>query len=129
MSVRVAVRFTRNFERNLDEIEAFLTQAEVPDAFDRLLEELSEQVIPMLERHPDIGRDYLARSADSIEAQLKREVVIELLNALGDSGSIREYVLTHYLILYARLPETIHLLAIRHQRQLAFDLGRADPAS
>ena len=93
MSVRVAVRFTRNFERNLDEIEAFLTQAEVPDAFDRLLEELSEQVIPMLERHPDIGRDYLARSADSIEAQLKREVVIYLLNALGDSVSIRVYVL------------------------------------
>lgn len=129
MSVRVAVRFTRNFERNLDEIEAFLTHAEAPDAFDRLLDELSEQVTPTLERHPDIGPDYLARSSDSIEAQLKRELVIERLNALGDSGDIREYVLTHYLILYARRPEAIHLLAIRHQRQLAFDLGRADPAS
>ena len=107
MSVRLAVRITGNFERDLDEIEAFLTQAEVPDAFDRLLEDLSEQVIPTLERHPDIGRNYLLRSADSIESQLKRGVVIDLLNALGDSGSIREHVLTHYLVLYARLPETI----------------------
>lgn len=129
MSVQVAVRFTRKVERNLDEIDAFLTQAEVPDAFDRLLGELSEQVIPTLERHPDIGRDHLARSPDTIEAQLKREAVIDLLNARDTSGSIREYLLTHYLILYARLPETIHLLAVRHQRQLAFDLGRADPAS
>ena len=128
MNARVAVRITGNFERKLDEIEAFLTQAEVPDELEQLLEELSEQVIPTLERHPNVGQDYLSRSADSIEAQVKRRVVIDLLNALGDSGSIREYVLTHYLILYARLPETIHLLAIRHQRQLAFDLGRADPA-
>lgn len=129
MSVRIAVRLTRNFERNLDDIEAFLTRADVPGAFDRLLDELSEQVIPTLERHPDIGRDYLVRSADSVEAHLKREAVIELLNKWVDSGSIREYVLTHYLILYIRLPQTIHLLAIRHQRQLSFDLGRANPAS
>lgn len=129
MSTRVAVRITRNFERNLDEIETFLTHADVPDAFDRLLDELSEQVIPTLERHPDIGRDYLMRPTDSIEAQLKREAVIGLLNARDDSGNIREYALKHYLILYLRLPESLHLLAIRHQRQLAFDLGRADPAS
>lgn len=129
MSTRVAVRITRNFERNLDEIETFLIHADVPDAFDRLLDELSEQVIPTLERHPDIGRDYLMRPTDSIEAQLKREAVIGLLNARDDSGNIREYVLKHYLILYLWLPESLHLLAIRHQRQLAFDLGRADPAS
>lgn len=92
MSTRVAVRITRNFERNLDEIETFLTHADVPDAFDRLLDELSEQVIPTLERHPDIGRDYLMRPTDSIEAQLKREAVIGLLNARDDSGNIREYV-------------------------------------
>lgn len=128
MSAQVAVRITRNFERNLNDIETFLARADVPGAFDRLLDELSEQVIPSLERHPDIGRDYLVRSAGSIEGQLKRDAVIELLNARDDTGSIREYVLTHYLILYARLPETLHLLAIRHQRQLVFDPGRKDPA-
>ena len=126
MSGQVTVRITRNFERNLDDIEAFLTRAEAPEAFDRLLDELSERVIPMLERHPDIGRDHLARSADSMEAQFKREAVIESLSALDAAGSIREYVLTHYLILYARLPETVHLLAIRHHRQLDFDLGKPD---
>jgi plasmid stabilization system protein ParE len=124
MSGQVTVRITRNFERNLDAIEAFLTQAEAPEAFDRLLDELSERVIPMLERHPDIGRDHLARSADSVEAQFKREAVIASLSTLDAAGSIREYVLAHYLILYAPLPETVHLLAIRHHRQLHFDLGK-----
>lgn len=128
MSGHVTVRITRNFERNLDEIEAFLTRAEAPEAFDRLLDELSERVIPMLERHPDIGRDHLARSADSMEAQFRREAVIESLSALHAAGSIREYVLAYYLILYARLPETVHLLAIRHHRQLDFDLGKPDRA-
>lgn len=128
MSGHVTVRITRNFERNLDEIEAFLTRAEAPEAFDRLLDELSDRVIPMLERHPDIGRDHLARSADSMEAQFRREAVIESLSALHAAGSIREYVLAHYLILYARLPETVHLLAIRHHRQLDFDLGKPDRA-
>ncbi len=128
MSGHVTVRITRSFERNLDEIEAFLTRAEAPEAFDRLLDELSERVIPMLERHPDIGRDHLARSADSMEAQFRREAVIESLSALHAAGSIREYVLAHYLILYARLPETVHLLAIRHHRQLDFDLGKPDRA-
>lgn len=61
-----------------------------------------------------------------MEAQFKREAVIESLSALDVAGSIREYVLTHYLILYARLPETVHLLAIRHHRQLDFDLGKLD---
>jgi plasmid stabilization system protein ParE len=126
MSGQVTVRITRNFEHNLDDIEAFLTQAEAPEAFDRLLDELSERVIPMLERHPDIGRDHLARSADSLEAQFKREAVIESLSTLDAAGSIREDVLAHYLILYARLPETVHLLAIRHHRQLGFDLGKPD---
>ena len=129
MSGQVTVRITRNFERNLDDIEAFLTRAEAPEAFDRLLDELSERVIPMLERHPDIGRDHLARSTDSMEAQLKREAVIEALSTLDAAGSIREYVLAHYLILYARLPETVHLLAIRHHRQLDFDLGKSDRSS
>lgn len=129
MSVRTPVRFTSNFERNLDDIEAFLARADVPGALDLLLDKMSEQVIPTLERHPDIGRDCLARSADSVESQFKREGVVDLLTDLDASGSIREYVLTHYLILYARLPDTIHLLAIRHQRKLPFDLGRADPAS
>lgn len=128
MSGHVTVRITRNFERNLDEIEAFLTRAEAPEAFDRLLDELSDRVIPMLERHPDIGRDHLARSADSMEAQFRREAVIESLSALHAAGSIREYVLAHYLILYARLPGTVHLLALRHHRQLDFDLGKPDRA-
>lgn len=37
------------------------------------------------------------------------------------TAELREYVTTHYLLLYARIQGTIYLLSIRHQRQLSFD--------
>jgi plasmid stabilization system protein ParE len=55
------VKFTDNFERNLEEIERFLADAELPKTFDRLLDELLEVVIPNLEHYPEIGRSFLKR--------------------------------------------------------------------
>lgn len=46
------VKFTSNFERNLEGIELFLTEVELPQAFDGLLDELLETVIPNLQRFP-----------------------------------------------------------------------------
>ena len=43
------------------------------------------------------------------------------LGSLGKDGELREYVMTHYLLLYARIKGTVYLLSIRHQRQLSFD--------
>jgi hypothetical protein len=47
------VKLTANFERNLEEVEAFLLDADAPQAFDALLDELMETVIPTLEHFPD----------------------------------------------------------------------------
>jgi hypothetical protein len=38
----------------------------------------------------------------------------------GTPIEIREYVMTDYLLLYALAGEVIYLLAIKHQKQLAF---------
>jgi plasmid stabilization system protein ParE len=67
MAKKPVVKFTANFERNLEGIELFLTEVEAPQAFDGLLDELLETVIPNLERFPEMGRPFLARQPRSVE--------------------------------------------------------------
>jgi len=119
---KTAVKFTANFERNLEDIELFLTEAEAPQAFDGLLDELLQTVIPNLERFPDMGRPFMARQPRSVEATNALATLRTKLSALtSDTDALREYVLKDYLLLYALTGGAIYLLAIRHQRQLSFD--------
>ena len=104
-----SVKLTANFERNLQEIETFLLEAQAPHAFDALLDELTGTVLPNLESFPGLGRLFLERP-------------------LGKNGELREYVMTHYLLLYARINGVVYLLSIRHQRQLSFDFQALWPA-
>ena len=67
MTSRHIVQLTANFERNLEELEAFLTEAEAPQAFDALLDELVDIVIPNLESFPGMGRLFLERPVCSVE--------------------------------------------------------------
>ena len=53
---KLVVKLTANFERNLADIEYFLTEAGAPHAYDALLDELLDTVIPNLERFPGMGR-------------------------------------------------------------------------
>ena len=115
---RIAVRFTRNFEHNLAAIQSFLAEAGAPQAYDALLEALATTVVPNLERYPRIGRQFLERAAHSLEAQDR----IRALRARTDAGELREYVSGDYLVLYALSGTTVYLLAIKHHRQLSFDL-------
>jgi plasmid stabilization system protein ParE len=122
MAKKPLVRFTVNFERNLAEIERFLIEAEAPQAFDGLLDDLLETVIPNLEQFPEMGRPLLRRQLRSVEAATAVSALQKQLAALTpETGAIREYLLEHYLLLYAEIDETIYLLAIRHHRQLSFD--------
>lgn len=115
------VKLTRNFERNLDDIERFLEENEATSAFDLLLNELADMVVPNLESFPKMGRAFLDRPALSVEAISRVEKLRTQLDDLGSSSDIREYVLSHYLVLYAITETTVYLLSIRHHRQLSFD--------
>ena len=126
---RATVNLTTNFERNLDEIEAFLTEAEAPQAFDALLEELTDTVIPNLECFPTMGRSFLNRSIRSVETSNGIDTLQGKLAAIGENAELREYVLQHYLMLYARVGSVIHLLSIRHHKQLSFDFQHLWTAS
>lgn len=117
----VKVKLTANFERNLQEIDEFLTLAKAPQAFDGLLEELTDTVIPNLERFPGMGRLFLARPARSVEVTNGTARLTQQLGSIANDGELREYVMTHYLLLYAWINDVVSLLSIRHQRQLSFD--------
>jgi len=119
LAKKTVVTQTANFERNLESIEAFLEEAEAQYAYDALLDDLFFTVIPNLERFPDIGRSFMNRPAKSIEAV---NAVTALQAKLGN-GELREYLLSDYLVLYARYSETIYLLSIKHHRQLSFDFS------
>jgi plasmid stabilization system protein ParE len=115
------VKLTANFERNLEAAEAFLLEANTPLAFDALLDELTDTVIPNLERFPGMGRLLFERPTRSVEASNGIDGLKRKFKAMARDGEIREYVMSHYLQLYTRLGTTIYLLSIRHHRQLSFD--------
>ena len=122
MEQRLVVKFTANFGRNLEEVERFLTDAEAPQAYDGLLDELLETVIPNLERFPGMGRPFMLRQPRSVETTNALATLrAQLLALTTDPEALREYVLKDYLLLYAQIGGAIYLLAIRHQRQLSFD--------
>lgn len=119
---RATVRLTENFEANLDAIEAFWDENDSPQSYDRLLDELSDIVIPNLGRFPALGRPFATRQSDSAEAVAKQEKLQAQLARLGDESDIREYVTAEYLILYAVVNRmAVYLLSIRHHKQLSFD--------
>lgn len=117
MARKISVKLTANFERNLEAIELFLAEADASRAYDRLLDELADTLIPNLEHFPALGRPFLERPVCSVEAanalaQLKQKL---------HGGELREYLFVDYLVLYAQFGEVIYLLSIKHHRQLSFD--------
>ena len=122
MAKKIVVKLASNFERNLADIERFLIDVEVPQAFDGLLNELLDTVIPNLERFPGMGRPFLNRAVGSVEATNALSALRNKLKAvLAEPDGLREYVMDHYLVLYAQIDGNINLLSIKHHRQLSFD--------
>lgn len=123
----VRVELTASFLERLAAIESFLIEADAGAADDRLLDELRATVIPNLRRFPHIGRRYLDQPPQSAEA-------LAQLAALpaGAADRLREYLHGDYLILYtvATPGHLVHLLSIRHHRELSFQFSQlwAGPA-
>jgi plasmid stabilization system protein ParE len=117
-----AVKLTANFARNLSGVQQFLEDAQAPQAFYAFLDELLDTVVPNLERFPDMGRRFMSRPVRSVEVSNALAKLQKQLAAIAQDGEVREYVMTHYLVLYARLESSVYLLSIKHHKQLAFDL-------
>lgn len=117
MAKKVTVKLTANFESNLEAIAVFLDEVDAHQAFDRLLDDLSDNLIPNLENFPALGRPLLERPVRSVEVA---NAVERLQMKLGGS-ELREYLLSDYLVLYVQFDTVIYLLSIKHHRQLSFD--------
>lgn len=123
------VKLTANFERNLGVAEAFLLEPNAPQAFDAPLDELTDTVIPNLERFPGMGRSFFDRPTGAVEASNAIDGLRRKLKDIAKDGEIREYVMPHYLVLYARVGTTFYLLSLRHHRQLSLDFQSPRSAS
>jgi len=119
MSHRVTVRITENFSRNLDQIEEFLEGIEQSQQFEPLLDELFDTVIPNLEQFPFMGKDFLAELPQSVESVM---ILKKVRAKMPEKASIRQYLSKDYLILYLLHGEEIGLLAIKHHKQLYFNI-------
>ena len=124
MTNRVTIKLTANCERNLADIEQFLTEAEAPQEVDGLIDELLGTVLPNLERFPELGRPFFNRSVGSAEATNATAALKANQAALVGTSltSLREYVMNHYLVLYVQVEDTLFLLSIKHHKQLSFDV-------
>ena len=120
------MELTASFLERLASIEAFLTEADAPHAYDALLASLRATVIPSLRRFPHMGRRYLDQPPQSAEAIAQ----LALLPA-GATDALRVLGSGDDLILYAEEKKraTVHLLSIRHHRQLSFDFAKLWPGA
>ena len=113
-------RFTENSSANLTDIEEFVTPHSQM-AFHRFLDRLFDDVIPTLCRFPQSGRAFLTHAIQSTKANARTKDLRKFLNK-GDD--LREFVMDDYLVLYLVHQRQVIFLAVKHHRQLSFDLKR-----
>jgi hypothetical protein len=117
---RRAPVFTENFSLNLDALRLFL-EPEGRAAFERLLDRLFDDIVPMLCRYSQSGRLFLEHPIRSKEA---RTLSRKLKTFLKKGNELREFIVDDYLILYLDRNRQVIFLSIKHYRQLSFDLRR-----
>ncbi len=117
---RRAPFFAENFSLNLDALRLFL-EPEGRAAFERLLDRLFDDIVPMLCRYSQSGRLFLEHPIRSKEA---RSLSRTLKTFLKKGDELREFIVDDYLILYLHRDRQVIFLSIKHHRQLSFDLRR-----
>lgn len=127
MAVPHRVEVTTYFLRGLAQIEDFLDANEATDAYDQLLVELIETVIPNLESFPQLGPLIHGCAGQSIEVHSALHLLERQLGRLARHTEVREYVMKDSQVLYARSRGVVHLLSIRHQRQRRNYLAAPSP--
>ena len=115
--------FTENFSETLEGIRAFLGE-DGRTAFRHLVDRLFADTVPTLCRFPLSGRQLLKHPVRSLEAHAFTKRLEALLEA-GDD--LREFILDDYLVLYLLRRNLVIFLALKHHRQLSFDLTRFWP--
>ena len=110
-----------NFLTTLAEAKLFLEQVDsesAPRRYTQLQGQLREMV-KILQWSPASGRPARFMDVSSVQARLRTQSVLGLAKQVG-LPMLREYILDQYVVLYAHDETLVVLLAIKHQRQLAY---------
>ena len=84
-----------------------------------LIDHLLDTLVPNLEQFPDLGADFLARRPQSTQGAAR---IRSLQARLGAGTTLREYIAGDFIVLYAARDARRWLLAVRHHKQLSYDL-------
>lgn len=117
------VRATRSFAASQRALLAFMLASDPASAATRyasLLVEL-QQAHQRLSWAPASGRPAHFLAAASLQGQAMARRAQQLAHDLG-APELREVVLKHHLLLYAHSDRDVYLLALKHERQLAYGL-------
>jgi hypothetical protein len=110
------VRYSESYVVRMAQIAAFFKEVDASPVYRRLLDDISGLVIPNLKAFPLLGKPYLEGPVQSTEA------LMATAKLPRNSGQIlRKYVHDDFVILYAALPDAIHLISIRHHRESTFN--------
>jgi hypothetical protein len=101
------VRVTGYFDTRLAEIERLSSDAD----FERLIEDIAQEVIPLLERTPSVGRRILELHPDGDEAPPMMSELLQRAAAAG--GDLLVYAFGAYRLLYLHADAAVYLLSIR----------------
>ncbi len=118
------VRAARGLARNLVEAYSFLMDQDRHTArswFQRLQVRLQD-ARTRLAWNPACGRPARFLAGHSAQGQLQATRVVRLANQAG-LAQLRELVVGRYVLLYAHSATEVMLLALKHERQLAYSLG------
>lgn len=123
------VRATNAFAASQHAVLAFMRAQDADTAstrYEALLLELQDGV-QRLAWAPGSGRPARFQDATSVQGQLLARQARQLATTLG-APHLREAVLRRHLLLYAHSDGDMFLLALKHERQLAYELPAvADP--
>ena len=121
LPVRARVEAAPNFLTTLDEARAFFVEQDAESAatrFAKLKAQLRE-MLDVLAWSPASGRPARFLAARSAQARLRADAVLNLARQAG-LPDLREYIIDQHVVLYAHAEREVLLLAIKHQRQLAY---------
>lgn len=121
LPVNATVGAAPNFAANLEAARAFFVIQDANSAdtrYHQLKRELREMQT-ILSWSPACGRPARFLNAHSAQARLRSVTVLQLASQLG-LPFLREYAVAQHLVLYAHSDTEVVLLALKHQRQLAY---------
>jgi len=121
LPINIQVEATPNFLANLNAIHAFLIEQDADSATMRLNKLKAElrDMLDILSWSPASARPARFLHAHSAQASL-RAAAVQQLAAQAGLPQLREYMVSHHVVLYAHSATELALLAIKHQRQLIY---------